>query len=103
MVDTCEILAGTQTQDSGGGISGGASVSATTVCAVRDVVGGPEQAVADRLGWSVAYAVRLPAATVVTPANTLRINSARVFNIGAILDRGTQATAKIAVCQETNP
>lgn len=100
MADVCEVLGSTAVEDTSGGLTQTPAVLATTVCGVQAVSGGAEQVVADRLAWSAAYSIRLPVATVVTPANQLRVNGTRTYQIGAILDRGAQATAKIAVCRE---
>ena len=102
MADTCEVVRDTLVTDSSGGSTTTPATVATCPCGRHAVGSGPERAMADRLGWTVAEAIRLPLTVDVTPSDRI-VSDGRTFEVGAILENGAYATAKIAVCQELNP
>jgi SPP1 family predicted phage head-tail adaptor len=102
MRDTCAVVRDTSTADTGGGITTTADTVAVTRCGLSAVSSSAERAVADRMGWTVAYSIRLPFGTDVTPSDRLVVDG-RTYEIGGILTNDRTATAKIAVCQEVSP
>lgn len=99
MADTCTFERDAAIYDNEGGLVATSGTVSTSRCGLHAVSGGAEQATADRLGWTAAYAVRLPLAIVVQPADRLVING-RTFEVGAVLANGVQATAQTVICQE---
>lgn len=102
MGDTCQVVRDTLTEDGAGGQTTAPATIAAVRCGVRSVGSGNERELADKLGWTVAYAIRLPLGTDVTPADKLVV-SGRTFEIGGILKNGATATAMTAICQEQSP
>lgn len=100
MPDSFAVLRDTATYDTGGG----STTTATTVgvgdCRVRALTTGAERAIAERLDWSMAYAVDLPYTTSLTPSDRLLINSERTLEIGVIVDIGEWSMVRTAICQE---
>lgn len=61
-----------------------------------------EQAVADRLGWTLSYAIDLDDVTNVTPSDRLVLNSTRKFEIGGVIDLGHGSTQKTLIVREVS-
>ena len=59
-----------------------------------------ERALADRLGWSAPYAIDLEPGTLVTRADTIRLNGNRTFEVGGVVDEGSWAVVATVVCEE---
>ena len=59
-----------------------------------------ERETAGRLGWSVAYVVKLPYDTLATPKDRIRINAARTFEVGGVLRAGNAGINARAVVRE---
>lgn len=101
MPDTFAIKRDTSTSDSAGGFTTSEATVASGDCRLRaQGLTRGEQAIADRLGWVVAYAVDLPVATSVTASDRLLINGSRTMEVGGVVDAGEWAMTKVAVCQE---
>lgn len=100
MPDSYAIVRDTATVDSGGGSTTTEHTVGVGDCRVRALSGGAERAVADRLGWSMAYAVDLPYDAMLTPADRLLVNGTRVMEVGGIVDIGQWSMVRTAVAQE---
>jgi hypothetical protein len=101
MPDSYAIVRDTAIVDTGGGTTTTEHTVGVGDCRVRaGRLPAAEAAIADRLGWDVPYAVDLPHATSLTPSDRLLINSSRTFEIGAVVDTGTWALTKVAICRE---
>jgi hypothetical protein len=61
-----------------------------------------EQAVADRLGWTMAYAIDLADDVDVTPADRIILDGHRRFEIGGFLDLGHGSTQKTLIVREVS-
>jgi len=59
-----------------------------------------ERETAGRLGWSSAYTLELPYDTTAEPKDRIRLNGARMFEIGGILRGGAWGIAARAVARE---
>jgi hypothetical protein len=103
MPDTFEVRGpGTPVSDNAGGSTSTPVIVASGPCYVRALQGGDEQAVADRLGYTAAYAVDLPIELVVSTTDDLVING-RTVEIGGIVNRAGIArwsTVQTAICRE---
>lgn len=100
--DSAEVL---RTAAATGGPRGDAPTEAPTGAAfpARLRVGGTqpvEREIAARKGWAVSYAIDMPYSTDVTPADRIRINGTRKFEVGGVTKGGTEAMQITAVCQE---
>ncbi|MGI8475527.1 MAG: hypothetical protein ACR2OO_04040 [Thermomicrobiales bacterium] len=92
---------GAGTADSRGNRTPTVSVVESGACLLSSGGAQPqEQAVADRLGWTSHYKVRLPVATAATPKDRLIVNGARMFEIGAVLIDGAWGLMATAICAE---
>lgn len=101
MPDSCTIGGGTLTaNDSGGYTAGTGSTIAVSPCRLRSAGLQPqERAIADRLEWSVAYAIDLPYTVTVSPTHAI-ILSGRTFEVGGVVDDGAWAMKKVAIVKE---
>lgn len=61
-----------------------------------------EQSVADRLGWTMAYAIDLADDVDVTPADRMILDGHRRFEIGGILDLGHGSTQQTLIVREVS-
>lgn len=59
-----------------------------------------EQVIADRIGWTVAYAIDLDDSFSVSPANRIIVNGSRTFEIGGVIDVGESSTQKTLIVRE---
>jgi head-tail adaptor len=102
--DTVEVLAPAGARDSRGNRLAGEQVIATLPGQLRGQGLSPqEREAASRLGWAVAYAIDLPYDAPVQPSHRLRVNSSRVFDVGAVVRDGEWGLAATAVCAERGP
>lgn len=100
MLDTFAILRDTVAEDTSGGFPATPGSVATGLCRLRNLnERSAETALASQLNWVMAYAVDLPYATSLTPADTLVVNG-RNFAVGGVIDRGMFASRKTAVVKE---
>jgi hypothetical protein len=100
MPDSYAIVRDTPVDDNAGGRTTTEQTVGVGDCRVRALTGGAERAVADRLGWSMAYAVDLPYDASLTPADRLLVNGTRTMEIGGIVDIGEWSMTRVAICQE---
>jgi hypothetical protein len=100
MPDSYAIVRDTPTVDTGGGRTTIEETVGVGACRVRALNGGAERAVAERLEWTMAYAVDLPYSASLTPSDRLLVNGARTFEIGGIVDIGEWSMVRTAICQE---
>lgn len=100
MPDTYAIVRDTATVDTGGGSTTAEGTVGAGDCRVRALNGSAERAVAERLEWTMAYAVDLPYSASLTPSDRLLVNGARTFEVGGIVDIGAWSMVRTAVCQE---
>lgn len=99
--DTFEIVRETRTDSDEGGWTNAETVIGTGNCRLRSSEIQPqEQQIAERFGWEVAYPIDLPYATAVTPADRLRVNGTRTFEVGGVIKAGTWGFWATAVCKE---
>jgi hypothetical protein len=102
-LDSCELLRSTWVDDGAGGGTTAESVVATSPCRLLGTQLRPtEQAVAARLQWAVAYAIQLPYDTTATPADRLRVNAGREFEVGGVVVDGRLGMFANAVCREVS-
>jgi len=62
-----------------------------------------ERIIADRLGWTVAYAFDLPLDTLAQPQDRLEVDdvgTVRVFHIGGVIREGALALVATAIVEE---
>ncbi len=99
--DTCQVLRATVVEDGSGGSTTVETVTATMPCRLDTTGLQPgEEAIASRLGWEVAYRLDMPFDADVTPGDRLRVNGARMFQIGGVPMAGNAAMSKVAVVRE---
>lgn len=100
MPSTCTIGSSTMTANDSGGYSSDSGDVAVCACRLRSSGLQPsERAVADRLGWAVAYAIDLPYDVTVDPKQSIAIGG-RTFSIGGVVDEDAWAMKKVAIVQE---
>jgi hypothetical protein len=58
-----------------------------------------ERVIADRLGWTVSYAVTMPYDTLIEPADRIRVNG-RIFEVGGVSKEGQWGIEATAIVQE---
>ena len=101
MFDTCKVESVSVTDDAYGGSTSTDAITALVDCQLEERDLRPEERlIADRLGWSVAYAITLPYATVVTPHDRLIVNGERAFEVGGVAKGGASGIDQTAICQE---
>lgn len=97
--DTCTIQSDTEASDNAGGMAVTSASGASSPCLLRPLSGGAEQVVAERLGWSEAYAIDLPVAVAVSTDQRLVI-AGRTFEIGSIAHGGAMSLIQTVIAQE---
>lgn len=100
MPDSFSIVRDTEVPDGAGGFTTTETTVASGDCRLR--AGGlqpNERALAERLGWVVAYAVDLPYDIIITPSDRLMVNG-RTFEVGGVVDSGVWAMTKVVIARE---
>jgi hypothetical protein len=101
--DNFTVERDTDVPDGAGGRTTTTATVASGDCRLRaGGLQGSERAVADRLGWQLAYAVDLHPDVAVLPSDRLVVNG-RDLEIGAVIDIGAWAMVKTVVCREVGP
>ena len=101
MPSTFEIVRDTEVSDSAGGYTTTTVAVASGMCRLRALGLQPnERAVADRLGWVIAYAIDLPYEVNVTPADRIVIGGSRTMEVGGVVDEDVWSVQKTVVARE---
>jgi hypothetical protein len=86
---------------SGSGRKPTPNIVASGFCQLRLIgANASEQSVADRLGWTLSYAIDLDDMTDITPSDRLVLNGTRRFEIGGVIDLGHGSTQKTLIVRE---
>lgn len=99
--DAYEVLRETRTDTDEGGWTNVEAVAGTGACRLRPVgESAQERQIVERRQWEVAYSIDLPYAVDLTPADRLRVNGVRSFEVGGVVKAGTWGFWATAVCRE---